>query len=98
MGHLTVLTASGQPFIAGTDALEGGSSGNPSDDTNYTSASATLTTVGAALRWDFTNGPLLPLSLPLPLHGTEGQSLVVSLAASGSGGTTGSVVAFGGVN
>lgn len=35
LGYVTVLTASGQTWTAGTDALEGGSGGNPSDDTNY---------------------------------------------------------------
>ncbi len=35
LGYFTVLTAVGLPFIAGTDALQGGASGNPSSDTNY---------------------------------------------------------------
>lgn len=35
MGYFTVLTASGQPFIGNTDALAGGSSGNPATTTNY---------------------------------------------------------------
>lgn len=34
-GYLTVQTNSGNPFIGNTDALQGGASGNPSDDTNY---------------------------------------------------------------
>ena len=34
-GYLTVKTASGQVFDATTDALEGGSSGNPASETNY---------------------------------------------------------------
>jgi hypothetical protein len=35
MGYITVLTASGLAWIAGTDALAGGSSGNPATTTNY---------------------------------------------------------------
>lgn len=35
IGYVTVLTASGQNWVAGTDALQGGTGGNPSDDTNY---------------------------------------------------------------
>lgn len=35
LGYFTVLTAVGNPFIAGTDALQGGATGNPSSDTNY---------------------------------------------------------------
>jgi hypothetical protein len=34
-GYATVLTASGQTWTAGTDALQTGTGGNPSDDTNY---------------------------------------------------------------
>lgn len=35
VGYLTVKTASGQPFVVQTDALAGGSSGNPASATNY---------------------------------------------------------------
>lgn len=35
MGYVTVLTASGQAFIPGTDALQGGTGGNPATTTNY---------------------------------------------------------------
>ena len=35
VGYFTVQTAVGQPFIAGTDALAGGASGNPANATNY---------------------------------------------------------------
>ncbi|HEX7123820.1 MAG TPA: hypothetical protein VF178_15695, partial [Gemmatimonadaceae bacterium] len=35
LGYVTVQTASGQTWTAGTDALEGGTGGNPSADTNY---------------------------------------------------------------
>lgn len=35
MGYFTVQTATGQPFVAGTDALAGGVSGNPANATNY---------------------------------------------------------------
>jgi hypothetical protein len=35
VGYVTVLTDSGNTWTAGTDALQGGTGGNPSDDTNY---------------------------------------------------------------
>lgn len=35
MGYITVLTYSGQPFIGGTDALQGGTGGYPASTTNY---------------------------------------------------------------
>lgn len=35
MGYVTVQTKTGSTFVGGTDALEGGSSGNVSNDTNY---------------------------------------------------------------
>jgi hypothetical protein len=35
LGYATVKTASGETWTAGTDALQGGSGGNPSSDTNY---------------------------------------------------------------
>ncbi len=35
LGYITVLTGSGLDWTAGTDALQGGAGGDPSDDTNY---------------------------------------------------------------
>lgn len=35
IGYVTVLTDSGVTWTAGTDALQGGTGGGPSDDTNY---------------------------------------------------------------
>lgn len=35
VGYVTVKTAAGQTWTAGTDALQGGTGGNPSSDTNY---------------------------------------------------------------
>lgn len=35
LGYVTLLTYSGQPFIGGTDALYGGTGGNPASATNY---------------------------------------------------------------
>lgn len=35
LGYVTILTASGDAFIGGTDALAGGTSGNPATTTNY---------------------------------------------------------------
>jgi hypothetical protein len=92
LGYLTVLTASGQAFIPGTDALQGGASGNPSSDTNYYAATAlTLTTVGFPVRWDFTNGAFFG---PLPglFVSEHDQAVVVELEASGDGGIAGELV------
>ena len=41
VGYITVLTGSGATWTAGTDALEGGTGGTPSDDTNYYNYSVT---------------------------------------------------------
>lgn len=35
VAYLTILTASGQPWVAGTDALEGQTGGNPATTTNF---------------------------------------------------------------
>lgn len=43
LGYVTILTNSGNSWTAGTDALQGGTGGNPSADTNYYNDS----TVGA---------------------------------------------------
>jgi hypothetical protein len=50
IGYVTVLTADGDPFVAGTSALQGGTGGDPSSDTNYYSeaVSAILTPVNDA--------------------------------------------------
>lgn len=40
MGYFTNLTEVGSTFIAGTDALQGGVTGNPASDTNYYEAGA----------------------------------------------------------
>ena len=40
MGYITVLTAAGLAWIAGTDALAGGAGGNPATTTNYYPASS----------------------------------------------------------
>lgn len=96
MGHVSILTAVGSPFVGGTDALEGGAGGNPSSDTNYYSTTAlALTALDgiAPLRWNFNNGPFY---LPMPglLRTAPGHSLAVTLAASGAGGTTGRITVF----
>ena len=96
MGYVTVLTASGQPFVGGTDALQGGTGGNPSADTNYTSTAtiAPATEIIPPLRWDFSNGPCY-LPLPGSLKSDLGGSVSAELDASGTGGTTGRVILMG---
>lgn len=93
MGHVTVLTASGEPFIAGTDALQGGSSGDPSDDTNYYSTTAATLATVATLQWDFNHGSFCKC-LPGPVEFDYGEGVVVELEASGTGGTSGRVTLF----
>jgi microcystin-dependent protein len=46
MGYITVLTYSGQPFIGGTDALQGGTGGYPAATTNYYPDTAANTYTG----------------------------------------------------
>ena len=46
MGYITVLTYSGQPFIGGTDALQGGTGGYPASTTNYYPDTAANTYTG----------------------------------------------------
>lgn len=43
-GHFTVKTATGVAWVAGTDALEGGSSGSPASDTNFYPEATTIGT------------------------------------------------------
>lgn len=96
VGYLTVLTAVGDPFIGGTDALQGGASGNPSSDTNYTSTAAIIpTTTLVAFRFDFTagNGPC-QFFFPSPIPSEKGVGVSAELEASGAGGTTGRVTLF----
>lgn len=94
MGRVTVLTKVGFAFIGGTDSLAGGASGNVAATTNYVDTAAiVLTTVGAPMRWDFTNGPLyraLPAVTPSDLD----QALAIELEASGDNAKTGRVVAW----
>lgn len=97
MGHVTVLTAVGSPFVGGTDALEGGAGGNPSSDTNYYSTASvvpSMTNVIPPLRWDFAKGPAY-LALPGVLSGDRGGSLIAELQASGAGGVTGRITLMG---
>lgn len=44
LGYVTNLTKVGTAWIAGTDAFEGGASGNPAKTTNYYDAATTITT------------------------------------------------------
>jgi len=94
LGYVTVKTAVGLAFIGGTDSLKTGVAGNVASETNYYSATPlTLTQVGLPLRWDFTNGLLLA-TLPGPINTERDQALVLALAASGTGGTSGEIQAY----
>ena len=94
IGRTTILTASGQDFIGGSDALQGGSGGNVSDDTNYVSTPGNvLTTIDVITRWDFAKGPMF-LTLPIIYGSKFNQALSLELPASGTGGTTGRISAW----
>jgi len=95
IGYVTVKTKSGTTFVAGTDGLKGGASGNVASETNYTNTTliAPATTL-LSIPWDFTNGPLI-VSLPGIIKSDYGEGLSVELAASGSGGVTGTATLFG---
>lgn len=96
LGHVAILTAVGQPFVGGTDALEGGSGGNPSSDTNYyvSTAVGPSTNLFAPIRWDFSKGPLI-MPLPGVIHGSYAEGISAELEASGTVGVTGRVTLFG---
>lgn len=94
IGRTTVLTASGLAFIGGTDALQGGTGGNVSDDTNFVSTVGNvLTVIETITRWDFAKGPMF-LTLPIIYGSKFDQALSLELAASGTGGTTGRITAW----
>jgi len=46
IGYVTVLAHASNSFTAGTDALQGGTGGNPSADTNYYNLADPLATIG----------------------------------------------------
>lgn len=62
IGYVTVQTASGQTFTAGTDALTTGTGGNPANATNYYNLADPLSTVSAAV----SSSPAASLSAATP--------------------------------
>jgi len=95
MGYVTVQTKVGTTFVGGTDSLNGGGSGNIANATNYTSTAVIEgTTTVCSIPWDFTNGPLI-CSLPGILKTDYDKGIAAELAASGTGGITGTVTLFG---
>ncbi|MFH0809333.1 MAG: hypothetical protein V2A77_02500 [Pseudomonadota bacterium] len=68
LGYVTVLTASGQPWIAGTSALETGTGGNVSADTNYYNYDNIITITAAVA-----TSP--PATLEAPAPGTHAATL-----------------------
>ncbi len=94
LAHFTVLTAVGLVFVADTDALQGGASGNASSDTNYFQETAIVfTAIGAPTRWDFTNGAYLR-ALPGILTSEKNRGFLIELEASGTSTITGRVTAY----
>lgn len=94
LGHFTVLTEVGAPFIGGTDALEGGASGNPSSDTNYYSTSVLIPTTTIFTLPILFTGNNAVVELPGVLNTGPGECVSAELAASGTGGTTGTILLF----
>lgn len=74
MGYATVLTGVGATFVGGTDALQGGTGGTPSSDTNYVSTSVG---VGAAV----SSSPPATLTAAKPASGPA--TLTAAKPASG---------------
>jgi len=52
MGYVTVQTAAGQTFVAGTDALAGGTGGHVATTTNYYPQSSTFPQINPYTIWD----------------------------------------------
>lgn len=94
VGHVTILTKLAVPFIGGTDALQGGASGNVSADTNFyqTAVDITLTEV-TTIPWDFAGGSYSQ-HLGAQFHTLLDQALAVQLEASGTGGVVGDITAW----
>lgn len=90
VAYITVLTAVGQPFVGGTDALEGGVGGNPSSDTNYYAyAGIGPTTTVAVFKHDFGSKLMFDETFAAAFRGEQGEGLSVELEASGAGNTFG---------
>ena len=69
MGYLTILTASGLAWIAGTDALAGGTTGNEAQTTNY--YPATTVTEGLTLSRGTTDTAIQSTAFAYTSTGTE---------------------------
>ncbi len=97
MGYVTVKTAVGTTFVAGTDALAGGASGNVASATNYYPqtplAGASPVNMCRPLRWDFAKGPCW-IGLPGILKAQQGYAIQVDLEGRGTGGTSGQLTVF----
>ncbi len=91
MFYVTVQTKTGFAFIGGTDGLNGGSSGNIANATNYVSTTAIVLTTVTAIPWDFNAGAYARSYVDAVFHTLLNQALAVELAASGAGSTLGSV-------
>lgn len=93
MGYVTIL-ASASTFVVGTDALAGGSSGNPATTTNYYPVSGVCTPTGLQYGPNGSSGgqvAYLPSAIGLSSAGnawTNGKNGVIESAALAIGSTT----------
>lgn len=60
VGYITIQTKTGATFVAGTDALAGGATGNPANTTNYYPTAGAMAATGLA-----TNGIIIPTVLAI---------------------------------
>lgn len=81
LGYITVL-ASASTWIAGTDALAGGSAGNPATTTNYYPVAGVLTPTGPSVTGG-ANGVLIPTVLSIGGTDTSLQSTAFTYNANG---------------
>lgn len=83
IGYVTVQAHGSNSFTAGTDALQGGTGGNPSPDTNYYNLADPASTISAAVS---TSAPAtLSASVPSATAVDEAADLTASQIADNSG-------------
>lgn len=92
VGYITIL-ASASTFVVGTDALAGGSSGNPATTTNYYPATGVMAATGTATN---ANGTLCCYVAPTGSPWTAGRNgvLIPSVLSRGSTDTRVALTAF----
>ena len=94
LGYFTVQTKTGTTFVGGTDALNGGASGNVANATNYYSTAVLIPTTTILTIPILFTGNNAVVELPGVISTGPGECVSAELEASGTGGTTGRVNLF----